>query len=259
MTFFDALILGIVEGITEFLPISSTAHMVIAARLLGVPESAFLSTFIIAIQLGAIASIVYLYAHRIVTDRETLKRVFVAFVPTAIIGFALYSLLKEVLIDSLPIIALALIVGGVILILFERWYGGYENALAPELSQMPYRTALLIGCAQALAIVPGVSRAGATIIGGMSLGLRRKDIVEFSFLLAVPTMLMATVYDLYKSGAAFDQAQWYLLLIGFVIAFFAAMIAVTALVRFVTTHTFTAFGYYRIALGVAILLVLYIR
>lgn len=256
MTILDAILLGIVEGITEFLPISSTAHMVITSRILHIPETSFLSTFIIAIQLGAIASIIFLYARRVLTDWETFKRIVVAFVPTALIGYTLYSLLKEVLIDSLPIIAWALILGGIVLILFEKYWGQRDLENAPSISAMSYKTAVLIGCAQALAIIPGVSRAGATIIGGMALGLRRTDIVEFSFLLAVPTMIMATAYDLYKSGASIQSSEWQLLAVGFLVAFFSAMIAVKALVRFVSTHNFTAFGYYRIVLGIAILLTL---
>lgn len=256
MTFFEALILGVVEGITEFLPISSTAHMVIVSRLLGIPESDFLSTFIIAIQLGAIGSIIYLYTHRVLTDWQTFKRIVVAFIPTALIGFFLYSLLKDVLIESLPIIAWALILGGFVLIAFEMWQG--ERARISSLQEMPYTTAILIGIAQAIAIIPGVSRAGATILGGMALGLSRKDIVEFSFLLAVPTMLSATAYDLLKTSASFESREWYLLAVGFVAAFISALIAVQALLKYVSAHSFTAFGYYRIIVGVLILIAVYL-
>lgn len=250
----DAVILGVVEGLTEFLPISSTAHLVIASRFLAIPESVFLGSFVIAIQLGAIASIVLLYWRTIVWDFEAMKRVAVAFIPTALIGFALYSVLKEYLLESLDLIAWMLLLGGVVLIAFERWQKGRvsENAGVP-LAALQYRKALLIGCAQAVAIVPGVSRAGATIIGGLALGIGRKEIVEFSFLLAIPTMLAATGYDLLKAGPSFARDEWQLLAVGFIVSFAAAYCAVRFLIRFVQTHTFTSFGWYRIALGLVLL------
>lgn len=245
--------MGVVEGLTEFLPISSTAHLVITARLLELPESAFLGSFIIAIQLGAIASVVLLFWRTIVLDLEAMKRVAVAFIPTAVIGFALYSVLKDYLLESLSLIAWTLLLGGVALIFFERWQGKRETATPTPLGTLPYRKAFLIGVAQSVAIVPGVSRAGATIIGGLALGMGRKEIVEFSFLLAIPTMLAATGYDLLKTGSSFRADEWQLLAIGFLISFASAYAAVRFLVRFVQTHTFTSFGYYRIALGIVLL------
>ncbi|OGG72723.1 undecaprenyl-diphosphatase UppP [Candidatus Kaiserbacteria bacterium RIFCSPLOWO2_01_FULL_53_17] len=256
MSIFDVLILGIVEGFTEFLPISSTAHLIIVSELLRVPESAFLGSFIIAIQLGAIASVCLLYWKTILLDFETMKRVFVAFIPTALIGFALYKLVKGFLLENLMVVAWALLLGGIVLILFERWQKGI-SARATPLSTMPYTTALLIGCAQALAIIPGVSRAGATIVGGMALGLGRSDIVTFSFLLAIPTMLAATLYDLYKTGSSFATNEWHLLALGFAVSFIAAYAGVRFLVSFIQSHSFTAFGWYRIILGAIILVVLF--
>jgi undecaprenyl-diphosphatase len=255
VTIFDSIILGIVEGFTEFLPISSTAHLVITSHLLRIPESAFLSSFIIAIQLGAIASVFLIYWKRLVFDFEVLKRVVIAFIPTAVIGFVLYKLLKSFLLENLSLIAWMLLLGGVALILFERWQKKAMQKEAP-LSEMPYRTAFLIGCIQALAIVPGVSRAGATIVGGMLLGIDRTAIVEFSFLLAIPTMLAATGYDLLKSGSAFAGTEWNLLIVGFIVSFIAAYASVRFLLRFIETHTFTSFGWYRIAVGAAILVLM---
>lgn len=248
MTLLDSILLGIVEGLTEFLPISSTGHLVIASDILKIPASDFLSSFIIAIQLGAIASVVLVYWRTLFFDWKTVQRVAVAFVPTALVGFILYKLLKAVLIDNLALIAWMLILGGVVLILFERYH---KEGTASEIS---YPQAFLIGCIQSLAIVPGVSRAGATIIGGLSLGLSREKIVEFSFLLAIPTMLAATAYDLLKSGSSFGGGEWELLIVGFVVAFVSAFIAVKWLIRYVQTHSFALFGWYRIALGVALLL-----
>lgn len=245
MTFLDSILLGVIEGLTEFLPISSTAHLVLASEFLGVPESGFLSSFIIAIQLGAIGAVVLLYWRTLVFEFETLKRLAVAFIPTALIGFLLYKLLKEVLIENLWLIASALFFGGIILILFER----FHREGAGELS---YKNAFLIGCVQALAIIPGVSRAGATILGGLALGIPRVKIVEFSFLLAIPTMLAATSYDLLKSGGSFASGEWELLAVGFVTSFVAAYACVKWLIRYVQTHSFAAFGWYRIVLGAAL-------
>lgn len=257
MNFLEAIILGVVEGFTEFLPISSTAHLVISSALLHIPESAFLTSFIIAIQLGAIASVVLIYWKRILWDLEAMKRVVAAFIPTALIGYALYSLVKTFLLENLEIIAWSLLIGGFVLIVFEWLWKGKMPTETP-LAEMPYMTAIVIGCMQALAIVPGVSRAGATIVGGMFLGLGRKEIVEFSFLLAIPTMLAATGYDLLKTGSSFATREWELLAIGFIVSFIAAYAGVRFLVSFVQTHSFTGFGWYRVALGSFILAVLYV-
>lgn len=247
MTLLDSILLGIVEGLTEFLPISSTGHLVIASDILNIPASDFLSSFIIAIQLGAIASVVAVYWRTLFFDFKTMQRVVVAFIPTALVGFVLYKLLKDVLIDNLALIAWMLLLGGIVLVLFEKYH---KEGVVNEIS---YRHALLIGCIQSLAIVPGVSRAGATVIGGLSLGLTREKIVEFSFLLAIPTMLAATGYDLLKSGSSFGSGEWELLAVGFVVAFVAAFVAVKWLIRYVQSHSFAIFGWYRIALGIALL------
>lgn len=256
MTIIDSIILGIVEGFTEFLPISSTAHLILTSRVLDIPESTFLSSFIIAIQLGAIGAVVLLYRKKLLFDFELLKRIAVAFVPTAIIGFLLYKLLKEFLVENLTLIACALLIGGVVLVVFEYLTARETEEIIPE-GPIPYKHAFLIGIAQSLAIIPGVSRAGATILGGLMLGVGRKEIVEFSFLLAIPTMLAATGYDLLKSGSSFAAGEWELLAVGFIVSFIAAYIGVKFLVRYIQTHTFTNFGWYRIALGILILAVLY--
>lgn len=255
MTFLEAILLGVVEGLTEFLPISSTAHLVLSAHVLGIPESTFLSSFVIAIQLGAIVSVVFLYWKTILWDRATMMRVAIAFVPTAIAGFLLYQLLKNYLIESLFIIAWSLILGGVILIVFEWWEKRIVREETP-LREMPFATAFLIGCIQAIAIIPGVSRAGATIVGGRLLEIGRTEIVEFSFLLAIPTMLAATTYDLLKTGSSFAGEEWLMLLVGFVVSFAAAFAGVRFLVRFIAAHSFALFGWYRIILGSVTLILL---
>jgi undecaprenyl-diphosphatase len=252
VTPFNSIILGLVEGITEFLPISSTAHLVLTADLLGFTPSSFLSSFIIAIQLGAILSVVCVYSRKIL-DIEVWKRVFLAFLPTALIGFVLYKTLKVYLIENIELIAWALLLGGVIILVFER----FETTEEKEREAMPYMTAFWLGCIQALAIIPGVSRAGATIVGGRLLGVSREDIVEFSFLLAVPTMLAATTYDLLKSGGVIEASEWHLLALGFGTAFIAAYLSIRFLLLFVRTHTFRVFAWYRIVLGGGLLLWMY--
>lgn len=244
MHILDALILGIVEGITEFFPISSTGHLILTARLLQLPETDFLKTFQIVIQLGAILAIVILYWRRLFFNQDIIKKVTIALLPAIGIGFVLYKLIRQ-LFESSLVVVLALFVGGIILILFE-WFrqGKEDNGVSIE--QMSYKSAFFVGLFQTLSVVPGVSRAGATLLGGMLLGMKRRAIVEFSFLLAVPTMVAATALDIWKSGSLFSSADWPLLTIGFVTAFVVALLAVKFLLRYVETHTFMVFGIYRI-------------
>lgn len=244
MTFIDAVILGIVEGLTEFLPVSSTGHLILASRLLSVPQTEFVKTFEVAIQLGAILAVVAIYWRRFLLEPETAKRIAAAFFPTAVVGFSLYPVIKR-LFESEMTVVLALFLGGVAIILFERWHGKRDEASATGISGMTYRQAVLVGLAQALAVVPGVSRSGATIIAGLALGLSRTAITEFSFLLAVPTMAAATGYDLLKSAGTFSSSDLPVFLVGFVVSFLVAFLAVTSFLRYVKTHTFTAFGWYR--------------
>ncbi|MEK7519849.1 MAG: undecaprenyl-diphosphate phosphatase [Patescibacteria group bacterium] len=256
MNFFDALILGVLEGFTEFLPVSSTAHLVLASHALAIVPTEFTKSFIIIIQFGTITSVVALYCKKFLTDWETNKRIAVAFLPTALIGFALYQLIKGVLLESIGLIIGVLIAGGVALILLEWLFAGRKESARvgtdgreQKTSDIPYWKAFAVGCAQALAIVPGVSRSAATIMGGMLLGLPRTTIVEFSFLLAVPTMAAAAGYDLLKSAHAFSFAQWDVLAFGFIVAFAAGIAGVKFLLAVVKSHTFIGFGVYRILAG----------
>ncbi len=242
-----AIVLGIVEGFSEFLPISSTGHLILAGKLLGLAESDFVKSFDIAIQLGAILSVVVLYWRDLLVRFETIKKVSVAFLPTGAIGFILYKIIKNVLLGSTVVVLWSLFVGGIILILFELWHSEKSDA-TDNLADITYRQAFLIGVFQSLAVIPGVSRSAATIVGGLILGMKRKLIVEFSFLLAVPTMLSATIYDLYKNGAVFSASQLNDLAIGFVTSFIVALASIKFLLRFVQNHTFILFGVYRIAL-----------
>ncbi len=191
MDILQAAILGVVEGLTEFLPISSTGHLILASRLLGLEQTEFLKTFEIAIQFGAILSVVALYWRRLLVDPRVMARVAAAFVPTAILGFGLYKIVKKYLLSSETVVLWALVVGGIVLIVFERFHKEKDDHL-DDVAAIPFSRCVLLGVFQALAMIPGVSRSGATVIGGLALGLKRRTIVEFSFLLAVPTMAAAT-------------------------------------------------------------------
>lgn len=252
MTFGQAIILGIVEGITEFLPISSTAHLDIAAYFLGISSTTFFKTFQIGIQLGAILAVVVLYYRLLSRNIEVWKKILIAFVPTAAIGFVLYKIIKDVLLGNFMIALTALFVGGILLIVFELFHKEKQGAESSEqeIVSMSYGRAFLIGLAQALAVIPGVSRAAATIVTGLGLGMRRQAIVEFSFLLAIPTMAAATGYDIYKNASLFSSDQFGVLAIGFIAAFISALLAIKFLLYFVKTKNFIWFGVYRIVIAV---------
>lgn len=255
MDLLTAAILGVVEGISEFLPISSTGHLILASSLLGLKHTDFLKSFEIAIQVGAIASVVVLYWRSLLVDTNILKKVIVAFIPTGIMGLTLYKLIKQFLLGSATIVLWSLFIGGVLLIVFELWHREKEDAIA-DVGEISWRQALIIGCFQSIAMIPGVSRSAATIVGGLLLGLKRKVIVEFSFLLAAPTMLAATAYDLLKSGSQFSLDQIQFLAAGFVTSFIVALLSIKFLLRYIQTHTFIAFGVYRIALVIFWIMIL---
>jgi undecaprenyl-diphosphatase len=244
-----AAILGIVEGVSEFLPISSTGHLILASHLMGLKHTDFLKSFEIAIQVGAILSVVVLYWRDLLVNPAIMKRVALAFVPTGLIGLTLYKIIKSYLLGSPSIVLWALAAGGLFLIVFEYRHQEKADAVA-RTEDISYKQAVIIGLFQALAVIPGVSRSASTIIGGLILGLKRKTIVEFSFLLAVPTMAAATGYDLLKSGSQFSLGQVQFLAVGFFMSFIVALISIKFLLRFIQTHTFIPFGIYRIALVV---------
>lgn len=247
MTYFDAAILGVIEGITEFLPISSTGHLILASHLLGLPDGSLLTSFEIAIQLGAICAVVLLYWKSFL-NIEILKRLLAGFIPTAAIGLLLYSFVKHHLLGNEMVVVIALLVGGVVLIVFEFLHKERENA--PEgIESITYRQAFLIGIAQSVAMIPGVSRSAATILGGLVLGIRRTTIVEFSFLLAVPTMGAAVALDVLKSYQSFTTEGLGAIAVGFVTAFFVALVAVRFLLKFIKRSTFIPFGIYRIIIA----------
>jgi len=253
MNIWSVFILSVVEGITEFLPISSTAHLQITSQLLGLSLVGSVSSFIIFIQLGAIVSVIVIYFDQLKSNLFLWLKIITAFLPTAIIGFSLYSVIKNLFLLNLSITAYALILGGFFLIGFEWWYKKSNKQKVVSLDKISYKQAFIIGCVQALAIIPGVSRSGATIVGGMSLGLSRQAIVEFSFLLAIPTMFSATVYDLWKNSQDLNLNNVGWLVLGGSLSFVFAYVSVKWLVKFISTHDFTYFGFYRIIIGLFIL------
>ena len=251
---FKAIVMGAVEGITEFLPISSTGHLIIAGDLIDF-NGPLATTFEIAIQLGAILSVCWIYRHKFIHVLQGLGRdaesqrfvvnLIVAFVPAAVLGLLFHDIITEVLFNPVSV-ALALVGGGVLILIVERFHFPMD---VTEVDAMDWKHALKVGFMQALALIPGTSRSGATIIGGLLFGLSRQAATEFSFFLAVPTMFAATGYDLLKNRDAFDLSQVGVFTAGFVIAFVTALIAVKTFLRYVAHHDFSVFAWYRIVFG----------
>lgn len=248
MDFLQTIILSIVEGLTEFLPISSTGHLILAAEVLNIPQTDFVKSFEIIIQLGAILAVVFLYWKKVITNTRLWPKLAVAFLPTGIIGLLFYKLIKGFLLGNQSIVLLALFIGGALLIILEKVYKEQKHHIS-NIDQISSKQAFLIGLCQSVSIIPGVSRAAATIIGGMFLGLKRTTAVEFSFLLAIPTMAAATGLDLIESNFSFTTNEYILLAVGLLGSFITALFAVKFLLKFVQTHTFIPFGIYRILLA----------
>lgn len=260
-TLLTALLLGILEGLTEFLPVSSTGHLILFGDLLGFtgPTS---KLFDIVIQLGAILAIVVLYwrklwglAAGLPKDKgaqRVVATLFIAFLPAMILGAALHGFIKDVLFTP-EVVSVALIVGGVILIVADRIS---KKATIKQIESIPLKTGFKIGLLQCIAMIPGVSRSGATILGGLFCGLDKRTAAEFSFFLAIPTMAGAVAYDLYKNWALLNGDSWQVIAIGFVAAFITGLIVVKGLLSYLTKHGFAAFGYYRILIGVLFIILL---
>lgn len=249
MNLIHTIVLSAIEGLTEFLPISSTGHLILTTKLLGIASTDFQKTFEIVIQLGAILAVVVLYTKRLLSGLGIIKKLFVGFLPTAVVGFALYPFIKNVLLGSSAITLNALFWGGILLILVEKILPKLKVKTTKS-DEPTYKQAFLIGVFQCFSVVPGVSRAAATIIGGLFTGLNRSAATEFSFLLAVPTMVAATGLDLYKSRDMLTKGGSLTLFLGTVLSFVFALLAVKFLINYVKKHDFTAFGIYRIILAI---------
>ncbi len=256
MSFLEAFIIALVEGLTEFLPVSSTGHMMIATALLGVKATPFVKLFTVAIQLGAILSVVVIYFKRFLKSVNFYLKLIIAFIPAAIAGFLLGDYIDSAL-ENVFGVAIALFFGGVILLFVDKWFSG--NALEKE-EDITLLKALKIGAFQCIALFPGISRSGATIIGGMTQKLTRKNAAEFSFFLAVPTMFAATakkLLDFYKEGLTLDSHEISLLIFGNVIAFIVAILAIKFFIGMLNKNGFKVFGWYRIIIG-GILIILFL-
>lgn len=254
MEIWQAIVLAIVEGITEFLPVSSTGHMIIVSSFMGIASDSFVKLFTIAIQFGAILSVIVLYWKRFFQSFEFYFKIFLAFIPAAIIGFLLNDFI-DALLERVDVVAYMLIAGGIFFLWVDKIFK--QNETQPKDST--YLSSFKIGLFQLLALIPGVSRSAATIIGGLTQGLNKKNAAEFSFFLAVPTMFAATSYKLFsywKNGGTFGDNEISILLMGNIVAFIVAMLAIKSFIAYLTKHGFKVFGYYRIILGVILLIFL---
>lgn len=238
--------MGVVEGITEYLPVSSTFHLIWTAKLLGIAQTDFQKLFEIVIQSGAILSVLVLYYQIIFKDTQLVKKILVSFIPTAIVGLFLYKIIKNVFLTNFTLQLIVFILVGIIFIIFERLKS--EKSLVKTLDKINFKEAIIVGLIQSIAVVPGVSRSGAVILALMFLGVKRDEAAKYSFLLAVPTLLAASVLDLVKSGSILMSSSQNipLLITGFFMSFISALIVVKWLVEYLQKHTLSSFGWYRI-------------
>ncbi|NMD00414.1 MAG: undecaprenyl-diphosphate phosphatase [Bacteroidales bacterium] len=250
MNWFDVIVLAIVEGLTEFLPVSSTGHMIIAQHMLGMESSEFLRTFIVNIQFGAILSVVVLYYKRFFKSLNFYYKLLVAFLPAAVIGFLLGDYI-DALLENVIVVAIALLIGGIIFLFVDFWFKNSTNDQEPT-----YKNALMVGLFQCIAMVPGVSRSAATIIGGLTQKLSRKSAAEFSFFFAVPTMFAASAYKLLNTYTFINGENLKYLLVGNLVSFIVAMAAIKFFIYFLTKYGFKWFGWYRIIIGILILVMI---
>jgi undecaprenyl-diphosphatase len=255
MNLFQAIILAIIEGLTEFLPVSSTGHMIIGSSIMGIQSNEFVKLFTVAIQLGAILSVIVLYFKHFFQSVGFYFKLLVAFLPAVFFGLLLSDKIDQLLESPLGV-AIALLIGGIILLFVDKWF---KDGTIDNPNDISYNTALKIGLFQCISMIPGTSRSAATIVGGMSQRLTRKAAAEFSFFLAVPTMFGATskkLYDFYKNGFEISSEQVNLLIIGNVVAFIVAMLAIKYFITFLQTKGFRLFGWYRIIVGGIIIILL---
>ncbi len=251
MNWLQALIISIVEGITEFLPISSTGHMIIFEKLLGVENSEFVKAFIVNIQFGAILSVVIIYWQKFMQSMNFYYKLLIAFLPAAFFGL-LFGKFIDTLLENVAVVAVMLVLGGIILVFVDNWFKNPNE----KQQEVTYKKSFIIGLFQVIAMIPGVSRSAATIIGGMTQKLNRKNAAEFSFFLAVPTMAAASGYKLLENYKSITTDNIGMLIFGNVVAFIVAFIAIKSFIAFLTKNGFKVFGYYRIIVGAIILILL---
>ncbi len=251
MDIFQAIIIGIIEGFTEFLPISSTGHMIVASKLMGIDQDSVQKSFEVIIQFAAILAVVLLYKDKVFRDFTLWKKLILAFLPIGVVGFIFSKQIKALF--SVDVVAWMFIIGGIIFLIVEYFYKEKEHYIK-RVEDVSYKQALFIGLAQCFSLIPGTSRAGSTIIGGMLSHLSRKASAEFSFLLAIPVMAAVTGYDILKHFHEFSFDNWIVLLLGFITAFIVAYITIKLFIEFLSRFTFVPFGVYRIIFGIFLLL-----
>jgi len=244
MNLCHAILLSVMGGVTELLPVSWAGHMIVTSQLLQIPQTDFLKTFEISIQLGCVAALVTSYWRTFLLDWEIDARVLVAFLPTAILGFLFYRVIDKTFLENAWVVVWSWFIGGAFIILLERFYPVKDGI--KELKKITYAQAFVIGTCQALGIIPGVSRLAASIMGGLILGIDRRTIVDFSLVLAVPTMLTTSILDIIKADADISNDQWGLLALGFLTSFIVAWGTIKFLLKYVKCHHFTVFGLYRV-------------
>ena len=253
MTIFDSVILGTIEGFTEFLPISSTGHLIVASQFLGINQTSVTKAYEVIIQFAAILAVVLNYREKFTLKKiELWKKLIVAFIPIGIVGFLFSHQIKELF--SVTIVATMFIVGGIVFLVVEKFYIPNEEKLIDDVEKVSMKQAIWIGIAQVFALVPGTSRAGSSIIGALLVGLSRKASAEFSFLLAFPVMSAVTLFDLLKHYHEFSDANLMTLAVGFVVAFVVAYLTIKLFLKFLEKFTFVAFGIYRVIFGILLLI-----
>ncbi|WP_321779352.1 undecaprenyl-diphosphate phosphatase [Sulfurimonas sp.] len=255
MNIFDAIILGIIEGFTEFLPISSTGHLIVASEFLGIEQTSVTKAFSVIIQFSAILAVFFNYKDKFTLSKISLwSKVFLAFIPIGVVGFIFSSQIKALF--SINIVAVMFIVGGIVFLIVEKFFiKEHSSKTITDVEKITTKQAMIIGFAQVFALIPGTSRAGSTIIGALLLNISRKASAEFSFLLAFPVMSAVTAYDLLKHYHEFDEANLLVLAVGFVVSFLVAFVTIKLFLKFLENFTFVAFGIYRIIFGVLLLIV----
>jgi undecaprenyl-diphosphatase len=256
MNYFEAIIIAIIEGLTEYLPVSSTGLMILTTSFLGIKSDDFIKFFIVNIQLGAILAVVVLYFKQFFKSFDFYFKLIVAFIPAAVFGILLSDKIDELL-ESPATVAISLLLGGIVLLFVDQWFSNNDSQDSHETKEVSYLSAFIIGCFQCISMIPGVSRSASTIIGGLTQKLSRKTSAEFSFFLAVPTMFGATLkkcYDYYKDGFVLTHEQINYLVIGNVVAFIVALIAIKTFIGFISKNGFKVFGYYRIIAGITLLI-----
>ena len=251
MSLIHVIILGIIEGLTEFLPISSTAHLILVSQLLNIPQTDFQKFFEVFIQSGAILAVFFIYLKYVLKNKKIIPKVIASFVPTAVIGFLLYKIIKHVFFNSRLLMALSFFILGAVFLVIEYLIKNKKIKLTQSIDRLNYQTAIIVGFMQALAVIPGVSRAGIVLVTMMILGFKREESARYSFLLAVPTILAASGYDLYKSKdlLVFSSNNLFLLMIGFVVSFISAYVVVNWFIKYLQKNTLNLFAIYRIILA----------